>query len=431
MQELLKRLELIKSAIALEDDELIALQISKIKTLAYDAKVTTILNLLNQHDFAQAVQAIEQYLADNNGLVAYQDKELQALKLALKLLEKLLQQLTEQKNDLDLEIDDFNREYSLTLGAIIQKILNLRKAILQQKVQAKENLFQAKKAAFEAAKAHVENIRQQAEALKEKLENLDEFSDDYDTVYQEYETLKQTLNQQEQVLNEKRKEAKEAKDELESDPANTEYKEAIHDSEAFEKEYEVFIAEDSYALDEAQQKALKAAYRKACWLCHPDIVSDELKEQADKIMAELNVAKKKNDLARVLEILHALESGESFGVASDTENNKERLKEKIAEAREKVRLLELAIAELQKSESYQLIQQLEDRNAYFEQLKTQLEKERERLEQELRQLKQQPPDDDFYPACSSELSEEDWEAYHNIQDSAANDEIDNYWQEEF
>ena len=105
MQELLKRLELIKSAVALEDDELIALQISKIKTLAYDAKVTAILNLLNQHDFVRAVQAIEQYLADNNGLIAYQDKELQGLKLALKLLEKLLQQLAEQKNDLDLEID--------------------------------------------------------------------------------------------------------------------------------------------------------------------------------------------------------------------------------------------------------------------------------------------------------------------------------------
>lgn len=172
---------------------------------------------------------------------------------------------------------------------------------------------------------------------------------------------------------------------------------------------------------------MKAAYRKACWLCHPDIVADELKEQADKIMAELNVAKKKNDLARVLEILHALESGESFGVASDTEDNKERLKEKIAEAREKVRVLELAIAELETSDSYQLIQELEDRNAYFEQLKTQLEQERERLEQELKQIKQPQPDNDFYAGIGSELSAEDWEAYH----AEANDNPDNYWQDEF
>ncbi len=100
-------------------------------------------------------------------------------------------------------------------------------------------------------------------------------------------------------------------------------------------------------------------------------------------MSELNVAKKKNDLARVLEILHALESGESFGVASDTVDDKEQLKAKIADTNEKIRLLELAIAELEASESYQLIQAIDDKEAYFEQLEIQLEEEYRYLEQEL------------------------------------------------
>ena len=112
----------------------------------------------------------------------------------------------------------------------------------------------------------------------------------------------------------------------------------MNDSDTFEEAYQSFIAEDRYALNEAQQQALKTAYRKACRLCHPDIVADELKELAHKIMSELNVAKKKNDLARVLEILHALESGESFGVASDTVDDKEQLKAKIADTKEKIRL---------------------------------------------------------------------------------------------
>lgn len=78
-------------------------------------------------------------------------------------------------------------------------------------------------------------------------------------------------------------------------------------------------------------------------------------------------------------------------------------------------MLELAITEL------------EDRNAYFEQLKNQLEQERERLEQELKQIKQPQLDDDFYAGIGSELSAEDWEAYH----AEANDNPDNYWQDEF
>ena len=38
----------------------------------------------------------------------------------------------------------------------------------------------------------------------------------------------------------------------------------MNDSDTFEKAYQSFIAEDRYALNEAQQQALKTAYRKAC-----------------------------------------------------------------------------------------------------------------------------------------------------------------------
>ena len=64
MHNILKRLDIIKNTIAIEDEELIELQICKITALEHDAKVTAILKLLAQQDFACAVQAIEQYLAD-------------------------------------------------------------------------------------------------------------------------------------------------------------------------------------------------------------------------------------------------------------------------------------------------------------------------------------------------------------------------------
>ena len=85
-------------------------------------------------------------------------------------------------------------------------------------------------------------------------------------------------------------------------------------------------------------------------------------------------------------------------------------------------LLELAITELEASESYQLIQAIDDKQAYFEQLTIQLEEEYRYLAQELGQLKQQLDDD-----IDDEPSQEDWEAYQEM----LNESDDIYWQDEF
>ena len=76
----------------------------------------------------------------------------------------------------------------------------------------------------------------------------------------------------------------------------------------FHEDYEEVVNERGFELNDEQQQSLKEAYRKASKICHPDIVSDELKDQAHKIMSELNIAKKKNDLDKVKEILHTLQS---------------------------------------------------------------------------------------------------------------------------
>ena len=95
MQQILKRLELIKTSIALEDEEIIELQIIKIKTLSYDSDVADILNSLDVNDFSMAVTAIEIYINKNTGLVAYEDKELQGLKLTVtQILRTLIVSIT-------------------------------------------------------------------------------------------------------------------------------------------------------------------------------------------------------------------------------------------------------------------------------------------------------------------------------------------------
>jgi uncharacterized coiled-coil DUF342 family protein len=386
MQQIIKRLELIKTSITLEDEEIIELQISKIKALNPDDDVSDILEKLIQHNYASAITAIESYLAKRTGLVSYADKEVQGLKFELKVLERTLQSLTSKKNECINDIEGFNHEYNVKLGAIIQKVLELRTDISFQKILEKQQIFDTLSHEYAALKQKTGDARVQLEKTKEALDELDELSDEYDEVYTEYQALKDTLGTLEGDLNEKRKATKEAKNTLNNDPFTQEFKEAKEDSEQFSEEYDEINVEEYHDLNDEQLKELKKAYRKACMLCHPDLVTEELKEQAHEIMTELNSARQKKDLNKVLEILNMLMSGE-FVIASDNIFDVDLLKTKILKTKAKIDELKTETDELETSDVYKDIQSIDDKDEYFSAIKVHLAEESERLEKELNQLK--------------------------------------------
>lgn len=80
---------------------------------------------------------------------------------------------------------------------------------------------------------------------------------------------------------------------------------------------------------------MKQAYRKASQICHPDRVSDEIKNQAQEIFVELNHAYEKNDLQAVQNILKQLQNG-VFKAKSDTVNQKDELRAEIATLKAKL-----------------------------------------------------------------------------------------------
>ncbi len=84
---------------------------------------------------------------------------------------------------------------------------------------------------------------------------------------------------------------------------------------------------------------------------------------------------------------------------------------------------------MQANEKYKLIQEIDDKEAYFEQLKTQLEAEYECLVQELEQLKPKAEEGVFYESHGSEVSQQDWEV--NQAMLREDDEDESYWQDEF
>ncbi len=303
MQQILKRLELIKTSITLDDLEIIELQIAKLNSLNISNEVKAIITKLEDNDYGSAVVELEAYLQKYSGVVIYEDKEIQGLKLELKVLEIKLQELSDIKNDYMYDINEFNTQYNLKLGEIISKILEKEKEVLGEQV----------------------------------LENPED------------------------------EELKEA------------YEEASSNYEEFSHDYEEVVNEERYELSDEEGKELKKLYRKSARLCHPDIVAEELKEQAQKIIQKLNDAYAKKDLEAVREILYSLENGLSFELASDAINNKEILRAKIVELRTKIDVTLQEISDIKEDETFIIIQDIDDWDVYFAEKEEELEERYENM----------------------------------------------------
>jgi len=127
LKEILKRLEMIKSAVSIGEDEIISLQIVKLKTMSVDGDVQKILELVDDKSYEEVISRITEYIDKFSGMVLYEDSQVQGLKVELSVLEKELNSLSEKKNEYISEINAFNAEYYKHLGAIIEEILRLKR----------------------------------------------------------------------------------------------------------------------------------------------------------------------------------------------------------------------------------------------------------------------------------------------------------------
>jgi hypothetical protein len=125
--KIIKRLELIKNLILLEEENGINTQSSKIKEFEINQDVEEILILLEQRNYSKSIVAIEIYINKFNKLQTYTDPEIQGLKLEVKSLELELNRLSNEKADLDKLIHEFGVRHNSELGEIIKKLLQHRK----------------------------------------------------------------------------------------------------------------------------------------------------------------------------------------------------------------------------------------------------------------------------------------------------------------
>ena len=158
-----------------------------------------------------------------------------------------------------------------------------------------------------------------------------------------------------------------------------EYAEAVQDEEDYNEQIEIESEKIIYELDEEERVELKKTYRQASQICHPDRVSEEMKDIAQEVFIKLNEAYEKNDVIEVQEILMELKQG-MFKPRSETVSKSEQLKAIIQILKHKIKKVEQEIFAIKDSDDYQTISVIDDWSEYFEKIKAQLIEEIDYLE---------------------------------------------------
>lgn len=145
------------------------------------------------------------------------------------------------------------------------------------------------------------------------------------------------------------------------------YQEYHEDYQKYQ-EYQEYIEEHPPVhLNKENTKTLKKAFQQASKLCHPDMVVDELKEQATQVFQVLSDAYQKKDLLVVQEILENLKSEGIFTQASEKIDNKEILKQRIQLIKERILTIQDEIESIKQDETDQIIEELNgDYEAYLD-----------------------------------------------------------------
>lgn len=414
MKQILKRLELIKTSIIIEDHEVIESQINKLLNIDIDDDVRDILNKLLNSDYAMAILQIENYIARFSGIALYIDPEISGLKMELKALETKFQELSEEKNEYLNELNEFNIQYNLHLGELIRSIFELKQEFLYQKTLVKRKAIEIEQELYAKTNQEINKIKEYLSKLKAELDNMDILDGAYEDKIQQYKKVEKEYKNKLDELNNIKNKQKKLEEELEEDPIQQEYEETKSQYEEFDNEYEEIKTQERYELDADELIELKKSYRAASKLCHPDLVPSELKGQAIELMQNLNEAYAKKDLKKVKQILFMLENGGGFDVVSDSIDNKDVLRAKIDELKIKLREVISDIEAIKIDETFITLQNLDDWELYFEKIKIKLTKDKEWLEQQIN-------------ALSSEQEEGlDLSAF-----SSATNKKDTYWNEKF
>lgn len=372
MKKLIKRLEIIKSAIELEDDEIIRHQLPYLKSESQDAVLTFIAVAIEQGKFTVALDAISAWLINKQSVTQWQDLELAACKLELKALEEQLRELIDKRNERIQLLDDFNDLYLVRLGPLTKQILHLRKQLAESTLRKAEAEARRRERDYRNCQQYISQAIDELTLLKQRWLGLSSLS--HETV-----EIRQQIQQQTELVTALLAEIQEL--EKGFNTRNTESTRQARE-EAKEK-YERYQEQQNDAeqrhdnerkLSADQRQELKRLWRQASRLCHPDLVADEFKEKAHQLMVQLNQARQRGDFSAIHTLLESLKQGLEPLMASDLIDDLERLRRKISEVRSQIDAMLHELDALEKEESWRLATSLPDKDGWFKEQENLLSK---------------------------------------------------------
>ncbi|UZA17401.1 hypothetical protein LP109_03580 [Moraxella bovis] len=137
--QIIKRLEILKNYVILEDLDDITKENQKLKQFDSEQDIASIYGAIKSLQFSQAIGLIDDFIKKYHSVVIYQDVDIMALKLEIRLLEHEINLYDSEKAELEKLLADFNHQHSMNLGDLISEILSLRKQLAKQ--QGDQNAY--------------------------------------------------------------------------------------------------------------------------------------------------------------------------------------------------------------------------------------------------------------------------------------------------
>ena len=153
----IKRLEILKNYIILEDIDELNKEVFKIKAYSFNSDLDEIINDISKQEFSSAINKIQYFISKNQQLLIWTDPEIAALKLEIKNLENQLNAFDNERIELEKMLSEFLYRYAIELGDILLDILKLRKL-----------KFKANETKYEEAENDEKQYREQLNSEKEK-----------------------------------------------------------------------------------------------------------------------------------------------------------------------------------------------------------------------------------------------------------------------
>jgi len=378
----IKRLEIIKNAIELEDDDIILSQLARLRSEAFDDELLSIVTALENQNYTAAMAAITAWLQSQRAMTQWRDPQVAASKLELKALEERLRDLIDRRNARVQQLDEFNDLYFSRLGPLMSQILQLRKTLAELNLRRQQAEARRREEDYRRCQQYMSQAVDVLSTLTQRWRELPADS------VQAAETRK-LLQQQSDLIANLLAEAQELERGLtreeEEEPARQARDEANEEYEKYREQHhdaEVRMRKGK-ALSEEDQNELKRLWRQASKLCHPDLVADDLKDEANTMMVQLNQAKQRGDVKAIRSLVARLQQGFEPIMASDRLHDLARIRKKMAQVREQIDTLVSELAELEKEESWLLVSTLNNMESYFTQQEKALREVRTALEHQV------------------------------------------------